>query len=262
MLSYALAIAVGVSSSILFVTAFLFKDIHRQDDFFWSGVGLFYALVLWFCATSITGAVLLGQFAVVALLTAYFWQMLKLRKAIAKPEVTPSLDKFSVVGFFQNLFKFKKSSPPASIAEVRPKTEPSVQVTTNNPQQEETPVNITSATPTVVTTTDTQPDSPSQVTPSSTTTTKETETKSDNQPEVATNPVATPSPTETSEEIKTPPAEVIESETETPEITVDTVTIVEEESNWEDEDVEDIPTSSIKVIKETPLTDEEKENKE
>ena len=34
MLPYALAIAVGLSSSFLFLTAFFFKDIHRQDDFF------------------------------------------------------------------------------------------------------------------------------------------------------------------------------------------------------------------------------------
>ena len=73
MLSYALAIAVGLSSLILFSTAFLMSDIHRQDDFFWSGVGLFYALVLWFCATRITGSLLLGQTAAVALLISYHW---------------------------------------------------------------------------------------------------------------------------------------------------------------------------------------------
>ena len=105
MLPYALAIAVGLSSSFLFLTAFFFKDIHRQDDFFWSGIGLFYALVLWFCASSISGAILLGQLAVVALLIAYFWQVIKLRDAISHPEKKENLDGFSIVSFWQNLLK-------------------------------------------------------------------------------------------------------------------------------------------------------------
>ncbi|MEM7761539.1 MAG: Ycf66 family protein, partial [Cyanobacteria bacterium P01_A01_bin.40] len=54
MLSYALAIAIAISSLGLFLTAFLMSDLHRQDDFLWSGVGLFYALVLWYCAQNIT----------------------------------------------------------------------------------------------------------------------------------------------------------------------------------------------------------------
>lgn len=103
MLPYALAIIVGLSSSVLFVTAFFFPDIHRKDDFLWSGIGLFYALVLWFCATSIRGAVLLGQIAVVALVSSYFWQIFNLRRAIANPELQADFQDFSVLSSLQNL---------------------------------------------------------------------------------------------------------------------------------------------------------------
>jgi hypothetical protein len=110
MLSYALAIAVGLSSLILFSTAFLMSDIHRQDDFFWSAIGLFYALVLWFCGTSITGGLLLGQTAAVALLLSYNWQTLKLRKAIAHPERAEQLNRFSVLAALNGLFTRGKST--------------------------------------------------------------------------------------------------------------------------------------------------------
>ena len=89
--------------------------IHRQDDFFWSGLGLFYALVLWFCAPQITGAVLLGQLAAVALLISYSWQVIKLRKAIVNPSEEQNLDGFSVTGFIGGFFnrspKVKESKP-------------------------------------------------------------------------------------------------------------------------------------------------------
>ncbi|MGV2827238.1 Ycf66 family protein [Myxosarcina sp. GI1(2024)] len=104
MLAYALAIAVGLSSSILFLTAFLMPDIHRRDDFFWSAIGLTYASILWFGAIRITGVVLLGQSAAVALLISYQWQTLKLRKAIAYPEKAAELDNFSVLKAINNLF--------------------------------------------------------------------------------------------------------------------------------------------------------------
>ncbi len=120
MLSYALAIAVGLSSLILFSTAFLMSDIHRQDDFFWSGVGLFYALVLWFCATRITGGLLLGQTAAVALLISYNWQTLKLRKAIANPDRAEELNKFSVLAAINSLFTRGKSKPQPTNKSVQP----------------------------------------------------------------------------------------------------------------------------------------------
>jgi len=108
MLSYALAIAVALSSLVLFSTAFLMSDIHRQDDFLWSGVGLFYALVLWFCARNITGAVLLGQTAAATLLVSYNWQTLKLRKAVANPERATAIANFSLLKAANSVLNRKK----------------------------------------------------------------------------------------------------------------------------------------------------------
>lgn len=89
MLSYALAIAVAISSLVLFLTAFLMSGIHRKDDFLWGAVGLFYALVLWYCARNITGAVLLGQAAATVLLVSYSWQTIKLRQAMQRVIASP-----------------------------------------------------------------------------------------------------------------------------------------------------------------------------
>jgi hypothetical protein len=114
MLPYALAIAVGLSSLILFSTAFLMSDIHRQDDFFWSAIGLFYALVLWFCATRITGGLLLGQAAAVALVISNNWQTIKLRKAIVNPEAAAKLNQFSVLSLLGGVLSRKKSPSPAT----------------------------------------------------------------------------------------------------------------------------------------------------
>lgn len=114
MLSYALAIAVALSSFVLFLTAFFMSDIHRQDDFLWSAVGLFYALVLWFCARNITGAVLLGQASASILLISFTWQTLKLRKAVANPEQATEIAGFSILQTANGLLKRKKSKtkPP------------------------------------------------------------------------------------------------------------------------------------------------------
>ena len=80
MLAKFLALGVGFGSVIFYVAAFFFPEVHRRHDFFWSGIGLFYALMLWTCAGQITGAVLLGQLASVALLGALGWQTLRLRR--------------------------------------------------------------------------------------------------------------------------------------------------------------------------------------
>ncbi|MFM7578408.1 MAG: Ycf66 family protein, partial [Microcystaceae cyanobacterium] len=61
MLAFILAIAIGLASLVFFFSAFFAPKLHRKDDFLWSGIGFFYALVLWICATRITGGVLLGQ---------------------------------------------------------------------------------------------------------------------------------------------------------------------------------------------------------
>ncbi|QCS49139.1 hypothetical protein FEK30_06670 [Picosynechococcus sp. PCC 11901] len=115
MLAQILAIAVALGSGLLFLTAFIFPKLHRQDDFFWSTVGLFYALVLWVCAGQMAGAILLGQLASVILLGWFAWETLRLRQAIADPSKIPNLDKVSLVGYVKDRFKKPKvTSAPAT----------------------------------------------------------------------------------------------------------------------------------------------------
>ncbi|NJO97837.1 MAG: hypothetical protein HC764_19100 [Pleurocapsa sp. CRU_1_2] len=140
MLSYALAIAVAISSLVLFSTAFLMSKIHRQDDFLWSTVGLFYALVLWYCARNITGAVLLGQAAATVLIVSSSWQTIKLRRVIANPAQVAETNNFSVLQSINGLLKRKKpqvqpSTPPEAKA-------PTPKVTEQNIVMPETPANI------------------------------------------------------------------------------------------------------------------------
>jgi Ycf66 protein N-terminus len=70
MLAYILSATVGTGSVALYLAAFLFPEIHRPKDIFWSGLGLFYALVLWVNGTSV---VLLGWFT---------WETISLRRQI------------------------------------------------------------------------------------------------------------------------------------------------------------------------------------
>ncbi|MBW4487622.1 MAG: hypothetical protein KME12_07515 [Trichocoleus desertorum ATA4-8-CV12] len=86
MLAYILALAVALGSFALYMAAFFFPEVHRKSDFIWSGIALFYALVLWVCAGRITGGVLLGQTASVALLGWFGWQTLKMRWDLTPPE--------------------------------------------------------------------------------------------------------------------------------------------------------------------------------
>ncbi len=81
MLAHVLALAIGFGSLSLYLSAFLFPEIYRKYDLLWSGLGLFYALVLWVCAGRITGSLLLGQMSSVALLGWLGWQTLNLRFA-------------------------------------------------------------------------------------------------------------------------------------------------------------------------------------
>jgi len=85
MLAHLLALAIALGSFILYFSAFFFPEIHRKSDFYWSGLGLFYGLVLWVCAGRITGAVLLGTIASTALLLWFGTQTLLLRRALASP---------------------------------------------------------------------------------------------------------------------------------------------------------------------------------
>lgn len=102
MLAQLLAAIVALGSATFYLAAFFFPEVHRQRDFVWSGVGFFYALVLWLCAGRLTGGVLLGQVASVSLIVWLGSQTLLLRRQQAAPEdkteVTPEVSE-QVKGF-------------------------------------------------------------------------------------------------------------------------------------------------------------------
>ncbi|MBD1876479.1 hypothetical protein H6F75_23610 [Nodosilinea sp. FACHB-131] len=77
---HVLAIAVWLGSLSLYGAAFFFPEVHRRHDFFWSGVGAFYGLVLWFSAVQTSPTELLGHLASVVLLGWLGWQTLSLRR--------------------------------------------------------------------------------------------------------------------------------------------------------------------------------------
>ncbi len=139
MLAHILAIAVGLSSLVLFLTAFSMSEIHRKDDFLWSGVGLFYALVLWFGASRITGSLLLGQIAVVSLVISLNWQNLQLRKAVANPDEAANINLFSITefisGFFQDSDRSDSQPNIAKVLDTETPVEDSSSATENVAQQ-------------------------------------------------------------------------------------------------------------------------------
>ncbi len=92
MLANVLAVLLGSGSFVFYMAAFFYPEVHRRSDFLWSGLGLFYAVVLWFCAGQMTGAVLLGQLTAVILLLGLGWQTLTVRR-----EKTPVYQQTPVV---------------------------------------------------------------------------------------------------------------------------------------------------------------------
>lgn len=93
MLVYILSLVVAIASLTIYASAFFFPEIHRKNDFIWSGVGLFYALVLWVFASRITGGLLLGHVASVSLLLWFGGQTLSLRGQLVskgKPTSVPT----------------------------------------------------------------------------------------------------------------------------------------------------------------------------
>jgi hypothetical protein len=86
-MTHILALIVGFGSLAIYLMAFFFPEVHRKNDFIWSGVGLFYALVLWVFTPRIGGWFFLGQLAAVALLIWFGWQTFSLRR-----QVTPAME--------------------------------------------------------------------------------------------------------------------------------------------------------------------------
>jgi hypothetical protein len=82
MLAYLLSVLVGTGSVGIYLAAFVFPEIYRKHDFIWSGLGLFYALVLWVEANQLSGGLLLGQLASVLLLGWFGWQTISLRRQL------------------------------------------------------------------------------------------------------------------------------------------------------------------------------------
>ncbi|MEO1395865.1 MAG: Ycf66 family protein [Cyanobacteria bacterium J06634_5] len=80
LLADTLAVLLGLGSVTFYIAAFLYPEVHRRSDFVWSGLGVLYALILWFGAAQITGIVLVGQISAVALLLGLGWQTLTVRR--------------------------------------------------------------------------------------------------------------------------------------------------------------------------------------
>ncbi|MEG4233368.1 Ycf66 family protein [Microcoleus sp. Pol11C3] len=130
MLAYFLALAVGLGSFSIYMAAFFFPEVHRKSDFTWSGVGLFYALILWACAGRITGALLLGQMAGVAMLGWFAWETLTLRRQVtpvAEQTPIPLSANLAAAGVpFAGLFAKKKepaAKKPKFVRSPKPKTD-------------------------------------------------------------------------------------------------------------------------------------------
>lgn len=108
MLTYLLAFAVAVASIGFYAITLFLPAFRREQDLIWSGVGLFYALVLWVCAAQVRGGLLLGQIASVALIGWLGWQACGSRwdrlseadKAQAKV-ITDIKEKFDQIDFTQ-----------------------------------------------------------------------------------------------------------------------------------------------------------------
>jgi|GEM_PF-2671328 len=77
MLSFALVLIVGVGSIGLYLAAYIYPEIHRKTDIWWSGIGLFYALILLIYRRPL--GLLLGHTASVILLVGLSYQALQRR---------------------------------------------------------------------------------------------------------------------------------------------------------------------------------------
>jgi hypothetical protein len=157
MLAYVLALVIGLASFAIYMAAFFFPEVHRKEDFIWSGVGLFYALVLWVCAGRITGGVLLGQLASIALLGWFGWQTFTLRRELTAPEqrtaiapeVAEKLKGFSLPNLGQQLQKQASGLLKKPQAATKPAQSAKVATTTESTPAAETATDSTVTSPLV-----------------------------------------------------------------------------------------------------------------
>ncbi len=179
MLAYILAVAVSLGSLALYMAAFFFPELHRKSDFYWSIPGLFYALILWVCAGQITGAVLLGQLAVVALLASFAWQTVSLRYVLVAPEERTEADQ----DLLEKIKGFLPTKFFSSLTSRSPKVTPEVEVKDTPPTTTEVEVELSSEVAEVET--ETPPETPeAEVTPETLETSSEAETLVEAPPEV------------------------------------------------------------------------------
>ncbi|MBF2097335.1 MAG: hypothetical protein IGQ88_03020, partial [Gloeomargaritaceae cyanobacterium C42_A2020_066] len=82
-----LALVVIVGSLALYLEALALTPLQRPNDLIWSGVGLFYGLVLWIEGDRLQGGLLAGQVASVALLVWLGTQVWRLRQVEAGQRV-------------------------------------------------------------------------------------------------------------------------------------------------------------------------------
>jgi Ycf66 protein N-terminus len=86
MLNDLLGWIVALGSLGLYLSRFFLPEVQRKNDAIWSGIGLFYALILWTNGDRIKGGLLLGQMASVALIVWLGWQALQQRRQLAAPQ--------------------------------------------------------------------------------------------------------------------------------------------------------------------------------
>ncbi len=148
MLAYVLAWVVGLGSLGIYLAAFFFPEIHRKNDFIWSGIGLFYALVLWVYAKRVTGGLLLGQTASVSLLCWFGWQTLTLRRQLTPLDQQTQLpggetveSKFSGLksSLQQQLTKLPRPRPKVAPAKTAPVAPPLQSPASSEPSLVEAP---------------------------------------------------------------------------------------------------------------------------
>ncbi len=103
MLNDLLGWIVALGSLGLYLSRFFLPEVQRKNDAIWSGVGLFYALILWANGDRIKGGLLLGQMASVALIVWLGWQMLQQRR-----QLTASQDRTPLPESVQSSWPFVK----------------------------------------------------------------------------------------------------------------------------------------------------------
>ena len=133
-LASVLAVVVAGASLCWFGLGFAAPVLYRRQDLVWSGVGLFAALVLWFCSGQIRGALLLGTIAQVSLLgwlggQAFLWRWSGLDEAQKQQGFVRSLQRWGqrLQLFFDRSLPAKpKPKSPRSPASTTPPPDPEI----------------------------------------------------------------------------------------------------------------------------------------